>query len=602
MKLTVMMDRSSNSSEHSPPLSDNVGAETWLQFWENEISSVSGKNLGSNLELNTLVEDKEIAARAVAFVVNSTRKGIVPLCADIAGLMRAKRSLERNVLRLKQENDVLRSSTSSLRTSHSTSPTPPSLSSYMEKGRQLDQSYQDRYHGFRPYSRCSQSSSIVSNSPKFDKTNFYKISSYSPASSHDSASQQGNSPSSGRNRASQQGNSPSSGRTSMQRSTSLCTTQAVVHRAPDDILLDADHNYSHSIEVRNNSLPEITSQPSETACRVGPAKITTQSNGPDGHTEMTSHLKPLDKETHTEALSTTNEHAQNGHVASTSQTSETSQSPSTREEVQYTDPQDKEVQCNLPQHTDRALEEQFIQTVRLNSKLAQDLGAARKEVEVLTGRLKELEMNQLARLCSDQLLFETGTTDQHLIDAEGGKRTCNGYMKTTSLKRQSPPSLAYPSPLPGCKCSTCLDARSGSVEDLASYSDDFREDAHLFTVNSTLQIQLNDHVVVKGERTGCVQYIGHLENLGKPNMLFVGLELDAPVGNHDGFLDGKRYFYCRKDHGVVLPLQDVLCKVDLISKGEIPKPREKSPYRRTDKSNDKSNDKTPNKRMDWNTD
>lgn len=49
MKLTVMMDRSSNSSEHSPPLSDNVGAETWLQFWENEISSVSGKNLGKGL-------------------------------------------------------------------------------------------------------------------------------------------------------------------------------------------------------------------------------------------------------------------------------------------------------------------------------------------------------------------------------------------------------------------------------------------------------------------------------------------------------------------------------------------------------------------------
>jgi hypothetical protein len=37
------------------------------------------------------VEDKEIAARAVAFVVNSTRKGIVPLCADIANLLRAKR-------------------------------------------------------------------------------------------------------------------------------------------------------------------------------------------------------------------------------------------------------------------------------------------------------------------------------------------------------------------------------------------------------------------------------------------------------------------------------------------------------------------------------
>jgi len=42
-------------------------------------------------ELKDLVEDKEIAACAVAFVVNSTRKGIVPLCADVASLMRSKR-------------------------------------------------------------------------------------------------------------------------------------------------------------------------------------------------------------------------------------------------------------------------------------------------------------------------------------------------------------------------------------------------------------------------------------------------------------------------------------------------------------------------------
>ena len=42
-------------------------------------------------ELHKLVEDKEIAARAVAFVINSTRKGIVPLCADVANLFRAKR-------------------------------------------------------------------------------------------------------------------------------------------------------------------------------------------------------------------------------------------------------------------------------------------------------------------------------------------------------------------------------------------------------------------------------------------------------------------------------------------------------------------------------
>lgn len=37
------------------------------------------------------MEDREIASRAVAFVVNSTRKGFVPLCANVAALMRSKR-------------------------------------------------------------------------------------------------------------------------------------------------------------------------------------------------------------------------------------------------------------------------------------------------------------------------------------------------------------------------------------------------------------------------------------------------------------------------------------------------------------------------------
>jgi hypothetical protein len=32
------------------------------------------------------------------------------------------------------------------------------------------------------------------------------------------------------------------------------------------------------------------------------------------------------------------------------------------------------------------------------------------------------------------------------------------------------------------------------------------------------------------------------------------------VGSHDGFFNGKRYFYCDKEHGVFVPLQDISCK------------------------------------------
>jgi hypothetical protein len=42
-------------------------------------------------------------------------------------------------------------------------------------------------------------------------------------------------------------------------------------------------------------------------------------------------------------------------------------------------------------------------------------------------------------------------------------------------------------------------------------------------------VNLDDHVVVKGERTGYIRYIGHLDiKIGQPNMVFVGIELDAP--------------------------------------------------------------------------
>lgn len=53
---------------------------------------------GSSEELQNLMEDREIASRAVAFVVNSTRKGFVPLCANVASLMKSKRRCGNNSL------------------------------------------------------------------------------------------------------------------------------------------------------------------------------------------------------------------------------------------------------------------------------------------------------------------------------------------------------------------------------------------------------------------------------------------------------------------------------------------------------------------------
>nr|KAG5713890.1 hypothetical protein BaRGS_024517 [Batillaria attramentaria] len=90
----------------------------------------------------------------------------------------------------------------------------------------------------------------------------------------------------------------------------------------------------------------------------------------------------------------------------------------------------------------------------------------------------------------------------------------------------------------------CDEAMGGEIH--ASLAQSLNQELQKFPVNSKLQVQLGDHVVVKGERTGRIRYIGHLDKI---------------VGRHDGFFNGKRYFFCHKDHGIFLPLHDIVCKV-----------------------------------------
>ncbi|XP_064646296.1 uncharacterized protein LOC135499471 isoform X2 [Lineus longissimus] len=481
-----------NSSDQSPPLSEHAGS-SWLPVWEHESSSLSALNLGSSSSgLNGLVEDKEIAAKAVAFVVNSTRKGIVPLCADVATIFRIRRSLEHKVSDLQRENDILRSQTNSIRTSQSTSPAPPSLVNSQQSHSNSAVNRSSQTHdkdGSRPCSRCSRCSSIVCSSPKPDKTNHIV---HPTNSSIESLHISNVHPPNG------------------------ITTRALVHHQSDESM----NSHVTLTRERKNSLPEMTSEPNKEVPKISP-------------------------------------------VAQVC----------------------KEVQCVIiPSQTDVKLEEQFRETVKLNSKLAEELGAARKEIEILKGRLKEFEMNNLARHYSDQLHYEdecmssdTSLTNGHtdmdvnaailpIIQNSKHKhhRSSNSSSsesvpgKSKHGKKSSPSSsIVFPSPIPGCKCSSCETLLgSGGTKVKNGFADNKK-----FHINGGKHyVNLDDHVVVKGERAGYIRYIGHLDiKIGQPNMVFVGVELDAPVGRHDGFFNGKRYFYCHKDHGVFLPLQDVVC-------------------------------------------
>ncbi|OWF51292.1 uncharacterized protein LOC110449383 [Mizuhopecten yessoensis] len=550
-----------HSSDHSPSGSLLPG-ESWLQCWENEINSISGLNLqGSSTELgelNSLVEDKEIAAKAVAFVVNSTRKGIVPLCADVANLLRTKRSLEKKVFKLKKENDVLRSTASlSVRTSHSTSPTPASLSS--EKGSFTEHSFQLQER-CRPCSRCSQSSSTISHSPQFhEKNNRQRLTSLqnSPASLQETLDSQARRHSSPKFRRSRSCNRTQGG----------ITTKALVHHPGKEATTpkqtDGLDSKPSAKEERKNSLPEIVSEPSADIKKISPAvnniepskDICTSTPG----TLVTS--KPL----------TTPDTLKSSDPVTTPVSVMTSDPVVTPDSVSRPEPPDMK---SLPKNpSDHDLEDQFTETLRINSKLVDDLGAAHKEIANLRCRLRELEMKQLTSDCTGEFYIENECDSSGLRfledrmswvnnnNSHNSKKSKHCSLPKFGVKKVQPISPLFCEPLHGCKCAACEEAFGSDDEITQNLAEGFPENHRKFSVSHRLQVQMNDHVVAKGDRTGFIRYLGHLDGIGHPNMLFVGLELDSPGGQHDGCIGGKRYFYCKKNHGVFVPLQEILCKV-----------------------------------------
>ncbi|VDI64724.1 Hypothetical predicted protein [Mytilus galloprovincialis] len=47
-----------------------------------------------------------------------------------------------------------------------------------------------------------------------------------------------------------------------------------------------------------------------------------------------------------------------------------------------------------------------------------------------------------------------------------------------------------------------------------------------------------------------------------PDNKVKGSKLYMGIGQHDGFYKSKRYYTCKKDHGIFVPLQEILCKVN----------------------------------------
>ena len=86
--------------------------------------------------------------------------------------------------------------------------------------------------------------------------------------------------------------------------------------------------------------------------------------------------------------------------------------------------------------------------------------------------------------------------------------------------------MLIPGPMQGCRCCTCQ--QGGGWSDTEGSE---RGTSGLIVSDKklkTVHIETGDHIVVRGDRTGHVRYIGHLDNDGPPTAVYVGIELDAP--------------------------------------------------------------------------
>eukprot|EP00058_Branchiostoma_floridae_P025441 XP_002610931.1 hypothetical protein BRAFLDRAFT_91528 [Branchiostoma floridae] len=396
-----------------------------------------GGRFDSCSDIKNLDEDKEIASSAVALVVRSTRRGIVPLCADIANLLRARKSLENMVAIQRQELNRLRHV-----------PPPNSVNSSPQTSRSV--------------------------SPL--QTRVTSCRATSPTNSHDRGVQ----------------------------------TQ---HRTRKKL-------------PRQYSLPDMGDN-------LEKRPPTTKSRSLDDQLSVSS----------------------------------------------------TEVQCDIPNSCeDEKLLKQYRETLRLNSKLVEDLTSARKEIESLKRQLAqqeklalyedtyriEHELQQLQQGCDpiDMVQPDEYITLPTMPAADHLPKGINGSPASrVHSARPTPPPFSPPPdfrPLLGCKCTICyaLQTYGQSAPQPTDGKNGCTTNSRKVLHRPKFHVQLNDHVVLRGDRTGLVRYIGHLDNVGAPAVIYVGIELDAPIGRHDGYVSGKRYFFCHRNHGVFVPIQDVICIIN----------------------------------------
>ncbi|XP_038654405.1 uncharacterized protein LOC119966567 isoform X3 [Scyliorhinus canicula] len=160
--------------------------------------------------------------------------------------------------------------------------------------------------------------------------------------------------------------------------------------------------------------------------------------------------------------------------------------------------------------------------------------------------------------------------------------TKEGQLQTTShaSKARSPDFLVdatlscsgFPFPMVGCQCSSCVSFFNNYKLTNGHNGHDKEIKPLLHLQRQKLPININDYVIVNGNKSGTARYIGHLDGCGMANAVFVGVELDEPSGLHDGTFEGKRYFQCYANFAIFVPVHEIFYVINKKPKKSISPP------------------------------
>ncbi|XP_067855451.1 centrosome-associated protein 350-like isoform X2 [Heptranchias perlo] len=220
-------------------------------------------------------------------------------------------------------------------------------------------------------------------------------------------------------------------------------------------------------------------------------------------------------------------------------------------------------------------EEQLMETLLLNSKLTDDLGDAWQQIELLRDRLRQSEKQQPQEILSMGYMYHerddsrpcdtgpTSTACRCVSQAFGQDTGLASYIEEQCLREKT--NTTDQGRLRKLSINCKLPTKKGQLQ---STTHDDAPKAR----RQKLPININDYVIVNGNKSGTARYVGHLDNSGMANAVFVGVELDEPSGQHDGTFEGKKYFQCYENFAIFVPVHEIFYVINKKPKKSISPP------------------------------